>query len=56
MAPFWVIGGIDPERYKAAEQAGTLDELPAHHAPDFTPMIPPTLRTGVTAMLTAAAI
>lgn len=53
---FWVIGGIDPERYRAAAQAGTLDAIPANHAPDFAPVVHPTLRTGVEAMLTAAGI
>jgi len=53
-AVFWVVGGIDPERYQAAAQAGTLDEIPANHAPDFAPVLHPTLRTGVEAMLTAA--
>jgi len=53
-AVFWVVGGIDPDRYKAAEQAGKLDEIPANHAPDFAPVINPTLRTGVEAMLAAA--
>lgn len=53
-AVFWVVGGIDPERFKAAEQAGKLDEIPANHAPDFAPVIHPTLSTGVEAMLAAA--
>jgi amidohydrolase len=53
-AVFWVIGGIDPDKYKAAEQAGKLDEVPANHAPNFAPVIHPTLRTGIEAMLTAA--
>jgi amidohydrolase len=53
-AVFWVVGGIDPDRYTAAEQAGTLDEIPANHAPDFAPVLHPTLRTGVEAMLAAA--
>src|SRR5262245_53163849 len=51
---FWVIGGIDPTLYAHAQNAGTLDELPANHAPDFAPVIHPTLRTGVEAMLAAA--
>lgn len=55
-AVFWVIGGIDPERYRAAAQAGKLDELPANHAPDFAPVMHPTLRTGVEAMLAAAGV
>ena len=51
---FWVVGGIDPDTFKAAEHAGKLDEIPANHAPDFAPVIHPTLRTGVEAMLAAA--
>jgi metal-dependent amidase/aminoacylase/carboxypeptidase family protein len=53
-AVFWVVGGIDPDEYRAAEQAGKLDEIPANHAPDFAPAINPTLSTGVEAMLAAA--
>ncbi len=51
---FWVVGGIDPEIYRTAVAAGKLDELPANHAPDFAPVIDPTLRTGVATMLAAA--
>jgi amidohydrolase len=51
---FWVIGGIDPATYANAQKAGKLDELPANHAPDFAPVLHPTLRTGVEAMLAAA--
>ncbi|MDE2006726.1 MAG: amidohydrolase [Rhodospirillales bacterium] len=51
---FWMIGGVDPARYAAAEAAGTLDAMPANHAPDFAPVIDPTLRTGIEAMLAAA--
>jgi hippurate hydrolase len=51
---FWVVGGIDPATYQKARQAGKIDELPANHAPNFAPVIDPTLRTGVEAMLAAA--
>ena len=51
---FWVVGGIDPEAYRKAVAAGTVDALPANHAPDFAPVIDPTLRTGVATMLAAA--
>jgi hippurate hydrolase len=51
---FWVIGGVDPETYRKALAAGKIDELPANHAPNFAPVIDPTLRTGVTTMLVAA--
>ena len=53
---FWVVGGIDPDTFDEAEKAGTLDELPANHAPDFAPVVDPTLRTGIEAMLTAAGV
>ena len=51
---FWMIGGIDPTIYTNAQKAGKLDELPANHAPDFAPVLHPTLETGVEAMLAAA--
>jgi len=51
---FWMVGGIDPETYRQAQAAGKVDTLPANHAPDFAPVIDPTLRTGVAAMLAAA--
>lgn len=51
---FWVVGGIDPETYRKAQAAGKVDELPANHAPNFAPVIDPTLRTGITTMLAAA--
>ena len=51
---FWVVGGIDPDAYAETEKAGKLDELPANHAPDFAPVIHPTLETGIEAMLAAA--
>jgi hippurate hydrolase len=53
-AVFWVIGGIDQDIWDKAEKAGKIDELPANHAPDFAPVIHPTLETGIETMLTAA--
>ena len=53
-AVFWVVGGIDPDTFAQAEKAGKLDELPVNHAPDFAPVIDPTLRIGIEAMLAAA--
>ena len=51
---FWVIGGIDPVIYANAQKAGKLDDPPANDAPDFAPVLHPTLETGVEAMLAAA--
>ena len=51
---FWFVGGTDPKRYAEAEKAGTLNELPSNHSPEFAPVLDPTLRTGVETMLAAA--
>jgi amidohydrolase len=53
---FWFVGGTDPQRFAAAMAAGKLEELPSNHAPDFAPVIHPTLRTGIETMLTAAGL
>jgi amidohydrolase len=55
-AVFWVIGGIDQGIWDKAEKAGKLDEIPANHSPEFAPVINPTLRTGIEAMLAAAEV
>ncbi len=51
---YWIVGGIDPQQYAEAERTGTLNQLPSNHSPEFAPVIEPTLRTGVEAMLAAA--
>jgi amidohydrolase len=51
---FWTVGGTDPELYSRAEKEGRLNELPTNHNPRFAPVIDPTLRTGVEAMVLAA--
>ncbi len=51
---FWFVGGTDPDRYAEAEKAGTLNELPSNHSPEYAPVLTPTLRTGVETMLAAA--
>jgi hippurate hydrolase len=53
---YWIVGGIDPEKYAEAERTGSLNELPSNHSPEFAPIINPTLRTGVEAMLAAAGV
>jgi amidohydrolase len=53
---FWFVGGTDPERFQAAMAAGKPEDLPSNHAPDFAPVIHPTLRTGIETMLTAAGL
>lgn len=52
---YWAIGGVDPERYAAAEAAGRLDQdIPANHSPAFAPVLRPTLDVGVRALVVAA--
>lgn len=51
---YWIVGGTDRQTYAQAKQAGRLNKLPSNHSPDFAPVISPTLRVGVEAMLAAA--
>jgi len=51
---FWFIGGTDPEIYAKAKAAGKVNEIPSNHNPRFAPVIHPTLRTGVEALVVAA--
>lgn len=51
---YWAVGGVDPQKYAAAEKAGRLNDLPSNHSPEFAPVLTPTLRTGIETMLAAA--
>jgi amidohydrolase len=51
---FWFVGGTDPVLYARAKEEGRINELPVNHSPKFVPVLHPTLRTGVEAMVTAA--
>lgn len=52
---YWGIGGIDPDTYRAAEQAGRVDQdIPVNHSAAFAPVVQPTLDTGTQALVTAA--
>lgn len=52
---YWGIGGIDPEVYAAAEQAGRIaQDIPVNHSATFAPVIQPTLDTGTQALVVAA--
>lgn len=50
---FWFVGGTDPEIYAKAKEANRLNELPVNHSPKFAPVIDPTLRTGIEALVVA---
>jgi amidohydrolase len=55
---YWFIGGSDPALFAGVttieEARGIVDGLPSNHSPFFAPVIEPTLRTGITALTTAA--
>ena len=50
---FWFVGGTDPAVYAKAKEAHRLNELPVNHSPLFAPVLHPTLRTGVEALVVA---
>jgi amidohydrolase len=50
---FWFVGGTDPAVYAQAKQTHRLNELPVNHSPLFAPVLHPTLRTGVEALVVA---
>ncbi|MDR8396564.1 M20 family metallopeptidase [Paraburkholderia sp. USG1] len=51
---FWFIGGTDPDTFRKAVDEKKLNEIPSNHSPKFAPVLDPTLRTGLEAMLCAA--
>lgn len=51
---FWFVGGSDPDVYTTAKAANRLNELPVNHSPKFAPVLHPTLRTGVEALVVAS--
>ena len=52
---FWFVGGTDPATYREARTNNTLNAIPGNHSPRFAPVLHPTLKTGLQAMVTAAA-
>jgi amidohydrolase len=53
---YWIVGGVEPQKYAEAERTGSVNKLPSNHSPEFAPVINPTLRTGIEAMLAAAGV
>lgn len=51
---FWFVGGTDPDVHAKAKAEGTLNRIPSNHSPRFAPVLDPTLKTGLQAMLSAA--
>ncbi|MDQ3901807.1 MAG: amidohydrolase [Actinomycetota bacterium] len=52
---YWAIGGIDPDAYRRAAEAGRVaQDIPVNHSANFAPVIQPTLDTGTQALVVAA--
>jgi hippurate hydrolase len=55
---YWLLGGADPAPFAGVssvqEAREIADCLPANHSPLFAPVIEPTLRSGITALVAAA--
>ena len=52
---YWGIGGIDPDAYRQAAEAGRISQdIPVNHSASFAPVLQPTLDTGTQALVTAA--
>jgi hippurate hydrolase len=51
---FWFVGGTDPKAYERAKAEGKLDTLPSNHSPRFAPVLDPTFKVGLQAMVSAA--
>jgi hippurate hydrolase len=53
---FWFVGGTDPKIYLEAKKNNQINSIPTNHSPMFAPIINPTLKTGLQAMITAALV
>lgn len=51
---FWFVGGTEAQIYREARARGQLSGIPSNHSPQYAPVLHPTLKTGLQAMLTAA--
>jgi amidohydrolase len=55
---YWLLGGADPDEFNGAVDIAAVEKivqgLPSNHSPQFAPVIEPTLRVGVTALVRAA--
>ncbi len=55
---YWLLGGADPALFKGVTEASAmmriLQTVPSNHSPLYAPVIEPTMRIGVTALVRAA--
>ena len=52
---FWFVGGTDPDTYLQAKKNNNINSIPSNHSARFAPVLHPTLKTGLQAMMAAAA-
>lgn len=53
---FWFVGGTDPKTFLEAKKNNEINKIPSNHSPKFAPVLHPTLKTGLQAMMTAALV
>ncbi|KAL5317877.1 hypothetical protein ACEPPN_014977 [Leptodophora sp. 'Broadleaf-Isolate-01'] len=51
---YWVFGGVDPDVWGEREKEGRLEDVPINHSAYFAPVLSPTLKTGVDALVVGA--
>ncbi|OJD13461.1 hypothetical protein ACJ73_09201 [Blastomyces percursus] len=52
---FWFFGGVDPRVWDEAERNGTIaKDVPVNHSPFYAPVIQPTMRVGIDALVGGA--
>ncbi len=52
---YWGFGGADAAKFRAASESGRVaQDIPVNHAPNFAPVIQPTLDVGTQALVVAA--
>ncbi|KAK0105307.1 hypothetical protein ONS95_004310 [Cadophora gregata] len=51
---FWHWGSVDEKLWDSKKKEGRLNDVPINHSSGFAPVIQPTLRTGVDALVVAA--
>jgi hippurate hydrolase len=52
---YWGVGCVDPDTYRAAEQAGRVaQDIPVNHSAGFAPVLQPTLDSATQALVVAA--
>lgn len=48
---YWTFGGVGHEQWDKAEKSGKWEDIPINHSAYFAPVIQPTMRTGVEALV-----